>query len=122
MMRKVKLGEVCLVRRGTTITKKQTVQGNIPVIGGGTKPTYFHNKANGKWNNWSAFNACSVTCGGGLKTRSRICSWSGGGKACQCPWGSTCKPTNCWKSPCKAFHSARCKTNICPGNTYMIVT
>ena len=46
MMRKVKLGEVCLVRRGTTITKKQTVQGKVPVIGGGTKPTYFHNEAN----------------------------------------------------------------------------
>ena len=42
----VKLGEVCLVKRGTTITKKQTLEGNIPVIGGGTKPTYFHNQSN----------------------------------------------------------------------------
>ncbi|MCY3626173.1 MAG: restriction endonuclease subunit S [Gammaproteobacteria bacterium] len=41
-----KLGEVCKVRRGTTITKKNTIKGNIPVIGGGTKPTYFHNEAN----------------------------------------------------------------------------
>ena len=43
---KAKLGEVCLVKRGTTITKKQTIKGDIPVIGGGTKPTYFHNKSN----------------------------------------------------------------------------
>jgi len=43
---KVKLKEVCLLRRGSTITKKQTVDGEVPVIGGGTKPTYFHNKSN----------------------------------------------------------------------------
>lgn len=46
MWRKVKLYEVCDVRRGTTITKKNTIDGVVPVIGGGTKPTYFHNKAN----------------------------------------------------------------------------
>ena len=43
---KAKLGEVCLVRRGMTITKKETIEGDVPVIGGGTKPTYFHNKSN----------------------------------------------------------------------------
>ena len=42
----VKLGDVTAVSRGTTITKKQTVDGNIPVIGGGIKPTYFHNEFN----------------------------------------------------------------------------
>ena len=41
-----KLGEICSVRRGTTITKKQTIEGSVPVIGGGTKPTYFHNEYN----------------------------------------------------------------------------
>ena len=41
-----KLGDVTEVSRGTTITKKQTVHGNIPVIGGGMKPTYFHNEFN----------------------------------------------------------------------------
>jgi len=46
MWKTVKLGDVCLVRRGTTITKKQTIEGAIPVIGGGTKPTYYHNQAN----------------------------------------------------------------------------
>ena len=46
MWRTVRLGEACLVRRGTTITKKQTVGGEVPVIGGGTKPTYFHNEPN----------------------------------------------------------------------------
>ena len=46
MMELVKLGEACLVKRGTTITKKQTIKGDVPVIGGGTKPTYFHNQSN----------------------------------------------------------------------------
>jgi type I restriction enzyme S subunit len=46
----VKLGSVCYVRRGTTITKKQAVDGEVPVIGGGKKPTYYHNKANRKVN------------------------------------------------------------------------
>lgn len=41
-----KLGDVTEVSRGTTITKKQTVHGDIPVIGGGMKPTYFHNEFN----------------------------------------------------------------------------
>lgn len=45
-----KLGEICSVRRGTTITKKQTIEGSVPVIGGGTKPTYFHNEYNRKAN------------------------------------------------------------------------
>ena len=43
---KVKLRDICFVRRGTTITKKQTIEGEVPVIGGGTKPSYFHNISN----------------------------------------------------------------------------
>ena len=46
MWKRVKLGDECLVRRGTTITKKQTIEGEVPVIGGGMKPTYFHNEPN----------------------------------------------------------------------------
>ena len=41
-----KLGEVCIVQRGTTITQKQAIEGDIPVVAGGLKPAYFHNKAN----------------------------------------------------------------------------
>lgn len=40
------LGEICNIRRGSTITKAQTIQGNIPVVAGGITPTYYHNKAN----------------------------------------------------------------------------
>ena len=46
MIKFVKLGDACFVRRGTTITKKQTKKGNVPVIAGGRKATYFHNKQN----------------------------------------------------------------------------
>ena len=41
-----KLGEVCEFQRGNTITAKDAVDGNIPVIAGGQKPAYFHNVAN----------------------------------------------------------------------------
>ena len=44
----IKLGDACIVRRGTTITKKQTIKGNIPVIAGGREATYFHNSHNRK--------------------------------------------------------------------------
>ncbi len=44
----MKLGDVCNVRRGTTITKKDTKKGDIPVIAGGRKATYYHNKSNRK--------------------------------------------------------------------------
>ena len=40
------LSELCDVRRGTTITQLQTRPGNIPVVGGGMTPTYFHDTSN----------------------------------------------------------------------------
>jgi restriction endonuclease S subunit len=42
----IKLGEACTVKRGTTITQKDAVSGDVPVVAGGLKPTYYHNKAN----------------------------------------------------------------------------
>ena len=41
-----KLGEVCEFNRGRTITKKNAIEGEIPVIGGGQKPAYYHNESN----------------------------------------------------------------------------
>ena len=38
--------EVAEFRRGKTITKKQAVNGEVPVIAGGKEPAYFHNKSN----------------------------------------------------------------------------
>jgi type I restriction enzyme M protein len=34
------------LKRGTSITKKDITEGDIPVIAGGQKPAYFHNKSN----------------------------------------------------------------------------
>ena len=42
----VNINTLCDFRRGQTITKKQTVDGNIPVIAGGQKPAYYHNVSN----------------------------------------------------------------------------
>ena len=46
----VELSEVAIIQRGSTITKKDTVEGLIPVIAGGQQPAYFHNEANRKGN------------------------------------------------------------------------
>ena len=42
----VKIGDVCLVKRGSTITEKQAVKGSIPVVAGGISYSYKHNQAN----------------------------------------------------------------------------
>ncbi len=40
------LGEVAEIKRGTSITKKDVVDGDIPVIAGGRTPAYYHNTSN----------------------------------------------------------------------------
>ncbi|KAI0220953.1 Thrombospondin-1, partial [Lamellibrachia satsuma] len=55
---------------------------------------------NGGWSYWSAWGACSVTCGGGYKTRTRSCSNpspSGGGRQCV---GEASKKQNCGEQDC----------------------
>lgn len=42
----VELGEICEVERGTSITKRDIKEGDIPVIAGGQQPAYLHNIAN----------------------------------------------------------------------------
>lgn len=44
--KEVRLGEICHIERGETITKKNVVKGCIPVIAGGKQPAYFHNISN----------------------------------------------------------------------------
>ena len=44
--RKSCIGEICNFVRGKTITKKQAVCGNVPVVAGGKEPAYYHNVAN----------------------------------------------------------------------------
>ena len=41
-----RLGEVCKFSKGKTITKKNIINGNIPVVAGGRKPAYYHNESN----------------------------------------------------------------------------
>lgn len=45
---KIKRVEVLKISKGTSITEKDAVKGNVPVIAGGIFPAYFHNKANRK--------------------------------------------------------------------------
>lgn len=42
------LKDIALVRKGKNITFEQAVDGDIPVVGGGLKPTYYNNKTNVK--------------------------------------------------------------------------
>ncbi len=55
----------------------------------------------GQWGDWSSSYACSVTCGGGTKLKTRICNRPtplGNGK--QCP-GNDQLPQHCALQPCK---------------------
>lgn len=40
------IGDIAEFKRGKTITKKQAINGEIPVVAGGKEPAYWHNKAN----------------------------------------------------------------------------
>jgi type I restriction enzyme S subunit len=40
------LGDIADFKRGRTITKTETKEGNVPVVAGGLEPAYYHNKAN----------------------------------------------------------------------------
>ena len=41
-----KLGEIVEYQRGKSITKKNVIEGDIPVISGGQQPAYYHNESN----------------------------------------------------------------------------
>lgn len=41
-----KLGEVAEFKRGKTITKKEAIEGNVPVVAGGLEPAYYCDKSN----------------------------------------------------------------------------
>ena len=43
---KANLGTLVEFKRGKTITKKEAVEGNIPVVAGGLEPAYYCNKSN----------------------------------------------------------------------------
>ena len=43
---KMCLGELVCFKRGKTITKKEIIEGNIPVVAGGTEPAYYCNNSN----------------------------------------------------------------------------
>jgi type I restriction enzyme M protein len=45
-MKMAKLGDICTLSKGKTITRATAIEGDVPVIGGGLGPTYYHNLAN----------------------------------------------------------------------------
>ncbi|MDD2468054.1 MAG: N-6 DNA methylase [Desulfobulbus sp.] len=42
----VNLGDVCEITKGSPITRDQVIDGSVPVIAGGQKPSCFHNQSN----------------------------------------------------------------------------
>ncbi len=44
--KEVELGEICEIKKGKSITKATLTKGEVPVIAGGQKPAYYHNKSN----------------------------------------------------------------------------
>ncbi|XP_060579784.1 coadhesin-like [Ruditapes philippinarum] len=74
--------------------------------------------ANGGWTDWGQWSTCSVTCGDGLKSRSRTCtnpSPSPQGKYCD---GDSLEVVSCRKSSCSPniVFKAKNVTNRIPGN------
>lgn len=43
---KGKIADTAMFARGQTITKEETISGDIPVIAGGLEPAYYHNASN----------------------------------------------------------------------------
>jgi type I restriction enzyme S subunit len=41
-----RLGDVIEIKKGQLITENDAIKGNVPVIAGGKKPSYFHNRPN----------------------------------------------------------------------------
>src|SRR3989344_1324349 len=44
--KEVELGDICDVKKGSSITKDKVTSGNVPVIAGGQQPAYYHNISN----------------------------------------------------------------------------
>jgi restriction endonuclease S subunit len=42
----VELGDVAKIEKGSLITEKTAINGKVPVIAGGQKPSYYHNQSN----------------------------------------------------------------------------
>lgn len=40
------MSEIAEIKKGTSITKAKTIEGDIPVVAGGQEPAYYHNEAN----------------------------------------------------------------------------
>ena len=60
---------------------------------------------NGGYSEWSEFKVCTVTCGGGIQTRSRLCNQplpQHGGKNCseQSQLGTALETKVCNSNPC----------------------
>ena len=61
---------------------------------------YFFLRVHGSWSGWGGWSACSVTCAGGSRSRSRSCtnpSPQYGGNACT---GSSSDTEGCNQQPC----------------------
>ncbi|XP_053387975.1 neurogenic locus notch homolog protein 1-like [Mercenaria mercenaria] len=76
--------------------------------------------ANGGWSDWSDWSTCSVTCGGGIQTKTRSCTNprpSPFGKDCI---GKSMDVESCAMSGCEQNH---CKSNPCVnGHCYEVVS
>lgn len=63
---------------------------------------------NGRWSPWSPWSACTVTCGGGIRERSRLCNSPEpqyGGKACM---GDVIQHDMCNKQDCPIGECGMC--------------
>lgn len=60
-------------------------------------------EVDGQWGDWEAWTTCPVTCGGGIKERTRICVFPK-----DAPQGADCGPDS--------HENKTCRTRDCPGS------
>lgn len=66
----------------------------------------FEHSVNGGWSHWTRYHRCSVSCGGGTKTRSRSCTHPKPAHG-----GNDCVGDR--------EESKQCNEHACPGNCYV---
>ena len=88
------------------VSSESSLQGLSSIIKKNFKTKYYLNvlTVHGNWGNWGNYDACSVTCGGGVRERTRVCDNpppANGGNQCA---GKETEKSSCNTCACASKH------------------